>query len=44
MPGVLVEPLFLTNPAEARLASDEAGQQKIATALESGLVKFLTTS
>jgi N-acetylmuramoyl-L-alanine amidase len=44
MPGVLVEPLFLTNPAEARLASDEAGQEKIATALESGLVKFLTTS
>jgi N-acetylmuramoyl-L-alanine amidase len=44
MPGVLVEPLFLTNPAEARLASDEAGQQKIATALETGLVKFLTTS
>jgi N-acetylmuramoyl-L-alanine amidase len=44
MPGVLVEPLFLTNPAEARLVSDEAGQQKIATALESGLVKFLTTS
>jgi N-acetylmuramoyl-L-alanine amidase len=44
MPGVLVEPLFLTNPAEARVASDEAGQQKIATALESGLVKFLTTS
>jgi N-acetylmuramoyl-L-alanine amidase len=44
MPGVLVEPLFLTNPAEARLASDEAGQQKIATALESGLVKFLSNS
>jgi N-acetylmuramoyl-L-alanine amidase len=44
MPGVLVEPLFLTNPAEARLASDEAGQQKIAIALETGLVKFLKTS
>ncbi len=44
MPGVLVEPLFLTNPAEARLASDEAGQQKIAIAIETGLVKFLTTN
>jgi N-acetylmuramoyl-L-alanine amidase len=42
MPGALVEPLFLTNPAEARLASDPAGQQKISVALEAGLVKFLT--
>lgn len=44
MPGALVEPLFLTNPAEARLARDPAGQQVIAAALEAGLVKFLTTS
>jgi N-acetylmuramoyl-L-alanine amidase len=42
MPGALVEPLFLTNPAEARMASDPAGQQKIAGALEAGLVKYLT--
>ncbi|HXM72710.1 MAG TPA: N-acetylmuramoyl-L-alanine amidase [Candidatus Dormibacteraeota bacterium] len=42
MPGALVEPLFLTNPAEARLASDPSGQQKIAVALEAGLVTFLT--
>jgi N-acetylmuramoyl-L-alanine amidase len=42
MPGALVEPLFLTNPAEARLAMDAAGQQVIAAALEAGLVKFLT--
>jgi N-acetylmuramoyl-L-alanine amidase len=42
MPGALVEPLFLTNPAEAQLAGDEAGQQRIAVALETGLVKFLT--
>jgi N-acetylmuramoyl-L-alanine amidase len=42
MPGALVEPLFLTNPAEARVASDPAGQQKIAGALEAGLVKYLT--
>jgi N-acetylmuramoyl-L-alanine amidase len=42
MPGALVEPLFLTNAAEAQLAGDEAGQQRIAAALETGLVKFLT--
>jgi N-acetylmuramoyl-L-alanine amidase len=42
MPGALVEPLFLTNPAEARVASDPSGQQVIAAALEAGLVKFLT--
>ena len=44
MPGALAEPLFLTNPREARLASDPAGQQQIATALEGGLVKFLATT
>jgi N-acetylmuramoyl-L-alanine amidase len=42
MPGALVEPLFLTNPAEAQLAGDEAGQQRIAAALETGIVKFLS--
>lgn len=42
MPGALVEPLFLTNPAEAHLASDPSGQQQIAVALEAGLVRFLT--
>jgi len=42
MPGALVEPLFLTNAAEAQVAGDEAGQQRIAAALESGLVRFLT--
>jgi len=42
MAGALVEPLFLTNPAEARVASDPSGQLVIATALEAGLVKFLS--
>jgi N-acetylmuramoyl-L-alanine amidase len=42
MPGALVEPMFLSNPAEAQLAGDEAGQQRIAAALETGLLKFLT--
>jgi N-acetylmuramoyl-L-alanine amidase len=44
MPGALVEPLFLTNPAEAQVAGDETGRQRIAVALEAGLVKFLTGS
>jgi N-acetylmuramoyl-L-alanine amidase len=42
MPGALVEPLFVTNPAEALIASDPAGQQKIAEALESGVLKFIS--
>jgi len=42
MPGALVEPLFLTNPAEARVASDPGGQQRIATALRAGLAKYFS--
>jgi N-acetylmuramoyl-L-alanine amidase len=42
MPGALVEPLFLSNPKEAALAADPAGQRQIALALEAGLVKFLS--
>jgi N-acetylmuramoyl-L-alanine amidase len=42
MPGVLVEPLFLTNPAEAQIASDPAGQQRIAQALATGLEKYFS--
>ncbi|HSS60532.1 MAG TPA: N-acetylmuramoyl-L-alanine amidase [Candidatus Limnocylindrales bacterium] len=41
MPGALVEPLFLTNPAEARVASSPSGQQRIAVALQDGLNKFV---
>ena len=41
MPGALVEPLFVTNPAEALIASDPSDQQKIAEALESGVLKFM---
>lgn len=40
MPGALVEPLFLTNSAEATLASDPAGQQRIAVALRAGLQNY----
>lgn len=42
MPGALVEPLFLTNPTEARFAADPAGQQRIAAALEAGLQKYFS--
>jgi N-acetylmuramoyl-L-alanine amidase len=42
MPGALVEPLFLTNPKEAKFASDAAGQQRIASALEVGLQKYFS--
>jgi N-acetylmuramoyl-L-alanine amidase len=42
MPGVLVEPLFLTNSAEAQIASDPAGQRRIAQALAAGVEKYLS--
>lgn len=41
MPGALVEPLFLSSPAEARLAASQAGQHEIARALAEGLQAFL---
>jgi N-acetylmuramoyl-L-alanine amidase len=40
MPGALVEPLFLTNAAEAKVASSASGQQRVAAALEAGLQKY----
>jgi N-acetylmuramoyl-L-alanine amidase len=43
MPGALVEPLFVTNPIEARLAGSPQGHQRIAEALEAGLLNYLTT-
>src|SRR5712691_151178 len=43
MPGALVEPLFITNPSAAQIASDPSGQQKIAEALAAGLVRFAST-
>jgi N-acetylmuramoyl-L-alanine amidase len=43
MPGVLVEPLFLTAPAEAAIATSASGQRRIATALAVGLEHYLTS-
>ncbi|HET9781802.1 MAG TPA: N-acetylmuramoyl-L-alanine amidase [Candidatus Dormibacteraeota bacterium] len=37
MPGSLVEPLFLTNPAEAQRASDPRTQQQLAVAIDAGV-------
>lgn len=42
MPGALVEPVFITDPQEARLAADPDGQQRIAAALEAGLQKYFS--
>lgn len=44
MPGALVEPLFLTNPTEARFAADPAGQDRIASALRTGLQQYFAGS
>ena len=42
MPGALVEPLFLTNPDEAKLAAAVSGQERIAGALRTGLEQYFT--
>lgn len=42
MPGALVEPLFLTNPTEAGIATDPAGQHAIATGITHAIDQFLT--
>jgi len=40
MPGVLCEPLFLTNPAEATIAASPEGQQAIAQGLRRAIEQF----
>ncbi len=41
VPAALIEPLFLTNPAEATLADSPAGQQAIARGLANAATRFL---
>jgi N-acetylmuramoyl-L-alanine amidase len=41
MPGALVEPLFITNPADATLAASPVGQQALAQAIARGIDQFL---
>lgn len=43
MPGALIEPLFLTDPREARIAAEQTGQQQIAAALNAGLQKYFNS-
>jgi N-acetylmuramoyl-L-alanine amidase len=40
MPGALVEPFFLTAPAEAAVVGSEGGQRAVAKGLEQGLLTF----
>jgi N-acetylmuramoyl-L-alanine amidase len=40
MPGALVEPLFVTNPAEAAFAADPPGQQAIADGIVRAVAEF----
>ncbi|MGH3471578.1 MAG: N-acetylmuramoyl-L-alanine amidase family protein [Nocardioidaceae bacterium] len=42
MPGVLIEPLFLSRPTEADVAESAHGQQVIATAITDALTTFLS--
>lgn len=42
MPGVLVEPLFLTDPPEADIAASSRGQRAIARGLAAGISRFLS--
>jgi N-acetylmuramoyl-L-alanine amidase len=43
VPGALVEPLFLTNPDEVRYAASPAGQDRIASALRTGLENYFSS-
>lgn len=42
MPGALIEPLFITNPAEASLADSAAGQRSIARGLATAVAQYFT--
>jgi len=41
MPGALIEPLFITNPAEASLAANTRGQRAIAAGLRDAVEAYL---
>lgn len=42
MPGALIEPLFISNPAEGSIANSTTGQHTIATGIASAINQFLT--
>jgi N-acetylmuramoyl-L-alanine amidase len=41
-PAALIEPLFLTNPAEASVADSHAGQKAIGRGLADAVEQFFT--
>jgi N-acetylmuramoyl-L-alanine amidase len=41
MPGVIVEPLFLTHPTEASIAASSRGQMLLANAITAALLQYL---
>jgi N-acetylmuramoyl-L-alanine amidase len=43
MPGVVVEAMFLTRPTEADIAASERGQRVLATAIATGVDRYLST-
>jgi N-acetylmuramoyl-L-alanine amidase len=43
MPGALIEPLFITNPAEASLANSAAGERAIAHGLTTAVGRYFAT-
>jgi N-acetylmuramoyl-L-alanine amidase len=42
MPGVLTEPLFLTDPSEAQIAADPSGQRTLAAALVRAIEEYFS--
>lgn len=44
MPGILIEPLFLSHPAEADIAASRQGQQAMARGLATALDSFFASS
>jgi len=44
IPSILIETAFITNPEEERKLTDEAHQERIATAIVAGLSRYLATN
>ncbi len=44
MPGALIEPLFITNPAEGSIANNPAGQHAIAVGLVAAVDRYFATT
>jgi N-acetylmuramoyl-L-alanine amidase len=44
IPSILIETAFISNPEEERKLTDEAHQERIATAIVAGLSRYLATN